>query len=69
MAIVYTHDFELIAGDLEFRGEADMSSGVYSEEQPEELPARLDLDFKQLLELLSKFHKEFGGIEFELIEK
>ncbi len=63
MAIQTTHTFELKAGDLEFRGEVEYPSGAYTEDQPVELPAGLENDFKQILDLVKNFHDRFDGLE------
>ena len=67
MAINYTHDFKLKAGNLTYQGEVEYPSGTYSEDQPEELPARLETDFKQMIDSLKKFHDTYGSLdEFEV---
>ena len=65
----YTHDFKLEAGNLKLEGEIDISSGIYTENQPEEFPANLEIDFKQMVEIFKKFHSIFGSIEFEVKPK
>jgi len=70
MAVITTHTFELKAGDLEFEGEIEYPSGTYTEESEIELPARLETDFKLLIDLLKKFHDAYGSLEkFEVKEK
>lgn len=68
-----THTFEIKANGLEYVGEiATDEAGIlsYTEDQPEELPANLDADFKRLLEVIGNFVKVYGSLEkFEVKEK
>lgn len=65
-----THTFEIKAGSLDYQGNIEISdSGTssYSEDQPEELTAALDADFKRILDLISNFVKTYGSLEkFEI---
>ena len=63
-----THTFKLKAGNLDFQGEVEYPSGTYTENQPEELPAGLDRDFKEILSLIGNFHNTYGGLDEFIVE-
>ena len=62
MAIQTTHTFELEAGELVFIGEVEYPSGTYTENEPVELPAGLETDFKRIISLLKNFNDTYDGL-------